>query len=99
MTTHSDLRDVVINWNETGLPLDPPTKQERRIMFLLISGVTTNAEIADWLCIEPSTASNHIDNLRSKFGARSRAQLVALIFQTLLSNLLTEVPDTVHQGA
>lgn len=98
MTTRSDLRDVMINWNETGLPLDPPTKQERRIMFLLINGVTTNTEIAAWLCIESSTASNHVDNLRSKFGARTRAQLVAYLFHALLINLLDQVPDTVHQG-
>src|SRR5689334_9598216 len=102
MNSRYDLRNLVIDWNETGVPVEPLTNQQRRVMFLMVNGVTTNAEIAEWLCITPETAGQHVDQLRAKFGATSRAQLVAYLFHSIIISLLGEVPDylrepSVHQ--
>lgn len=94
MNSRYDLHNLVIDWNETGVPLDPPTKQERRVMYLLIQGITSNTEIGAWLCITPDTASQHIDHLRAKFGAKSRAQLVAYLFHSILITLLGDIPQS-----
>lgn len=98
MNLHDNPGNLIVNWNETSLPLDPLTPREQETAKLMMRGVTTNVDIAAHLHITPDSAGQHVDNLRSKFGAKSRAQLVSLLFQTFLANLLSENPDTVHQG-
>ena len=92
MNASLDFQHLGVDCNETSVPLAPPTRQERRIMYLMINGITTNTEIAVQLRITPDTAAQHIDNLRAKFQAHSRAQLVAYLFHSILISLFTEVP-------
>jgi DNA-binding CsgD family transcriptional regulator len=72
------------------LPLDPPTDaeplvdsielspREREVLALLVGG-SRNQEIADSLGISENTVKFHVSNLLHKAGARSRAELVALV--------------------
>lgn len=44
MNASLDFQRLGVDWNETSVPLAPPTRQERRIMYLMINGITTNIE-------------------------------------------------------
>jgi DNA-binding CsgD family transcriptional regulator len=71
------------------IPLDPPasaarvddaddlTPRERDVLRLITSGAA-NADIARQLGVTVNTVKYHVANLLRKFGARSRAELVAL---------------------
>jgi DNA-binding CsgD family transcriptional regulator len=61
------------------LPLPPrrPTSREREILALLATGATDN-EISDILALSPATVQTHVRNAKTKLGARTRAQAVAL---------------------
>jgi DNA-binding NarL/FixJ family response regulator len=52
------------------------TDRELEILRLLARGLT-NAEIADRLYISVKTAGNHVSNILSKIGARSRTEAAA----------------------
>jgi PAS domain S-box-containing protein len=56
----------------------PLTNREREVVTLIALGHET-AEIASTLHISPETVRTHVRNAMSKLGARTRAQLVALV--------------------
>ncbi len=61
--------------------LGPLTGRERDVLAEVGRG-RTNAEIAERLFISPLTAKTHVSRVRSKLGARDRAQLVVLAYET-----------------
>ncbi len=61
--------------------LDALTDREREIMALVARGLS-NDEIAELLTISPATAKTHVSRAMVKLGARDRAQLVVLAYQT-----------------
>ncbi len=74
-------------------PKDPErlavlTEREREVMVLVAHGLS-NAEIGQRLAMSPATAKTHVSRAMLKLGARDRAQLVVLAYQT---GLVT--PDT-----
>lgn len=63
--------------------LDVLTVREREIMALVARGLS-NDQIAARLTISPATAKTHVSRAMTKLGARDRAQLVVLAYQTHL---------------
>ncbi len=61
--------------------LDVLTEREREIMALAAKGLS-NDEIAELLTISPATAKTHVSRAMLKLGARDRAQLVVLAYQS-----------------
>ena len=57
--------------------MDGLTSREREVLALVAAGLD-NSEIARELHLSPSTAKNHVMGIRTKLGARDRAQLVVL---------------------
>ena len=57
------------------------TDREREVTRL-VGGVLSDAEIAERLFISPSTAKTHVNRAMMKVGARDRAQLVVLAYET-----------------
>jgi len=60
------------------------TEREREIVALIATGMS-NAEIAERLVLSPLTVKTHANHAMTKVGARDRAQLVVLAFQTGLA--------------
>lgn len=60
------------------------TEREREITSLVAEGLS-NDEIAHRLTISPATARTHVSRAITKLGARDRAQLVVLAYQTGLA--------------
>ncbi len=69
---------------DASLAADPPratlglTPREREVLRALVSGKTTNRDLADALFISPKTAGHHVDNIMAKMGVNSRVAAVAL---------------------
>ena len=63
---------------------DALTEREREIVALVATGMS-NAEIADHLTLSPLTVKTHANHAMTKLGARDRAQLVVLAYQTGLA--------------
>ncbi|MFC0507806.1 response regulator [Micromonospora costi] len=63
--------------------LDPErlTAREREVLDLVVAG-RDNAEIADALRISPATARTHVSRLLAKVGARDRANLVIMAYES-----------------
>lgn len=61
--------------------LDVLTEREREIVALVAHGLT-NDDIAQRLFVSPLTAKTHVNRAMSKLGARDRAQLVVLAYQS-----------------
>ena len=61
--------------------LDVLTTREREVMALVARGLS-NDEIAEQLFVSPLTAKTHVNRAMMKVGARDRAQLVVLAYQT-----------------
>jgi DNA-binding NarL/FixJ family response regulator len=61
--------------------LDALTEREREVLVLVAEGLS-NEEITERLYISMSTAKKHVSNAMMKLGARDRAQLVVIAYQT-----------------
>jgi RNA polymerase sigma factor (sigma-70 family) len=61
--------------------LDELTDREREVVALVAAGLT-NEEIAEQLVISPATARTHVSRAMVKVGARDRAQLVVLAYES-----------------
>ncbi|WP_309110430.1 response regulator transcription factor [Saccharothrix sp.] len=57
------------------------TAREREVLVLVAGGLS-NEEIADHLVISPATARTHVSRVMTKLGARDRAQLVVLAYES-----------------
>jgi DNA-binding NarL/FixJ family response regulator len=57
------------------------TEREREVMAYVAHGLT-NAEIGEQLFISPATAKTHVSRIMTKLGARDRAQLVVIAYET-----------------
>lgn len=62
-------------------PLDELTEREREVMALVGIGLS-NEEIARRLVVSPLTAKTHVSRTMVKLGARDRAQLVVLAYES-----------------
>ncbi|WP_042394404.1 response regulator [Streptacidiphilus carbonis] len=60
------------------------TDRERQVAALVADGMS-NAEIACQLTVSPLTVKTHVNHAMTKLGARDRAQLVVLAYQTGLA--------------
>ncbi len=66
----------------SGVPeLGTLTPREREVLTLVGRG-HSNAEIADALVVSPLTAKTHVARLFAKLGARDRAQLVVIAYES-----------------
>ncbi|RKT71474.1 LuxR family two component transcriptional regulator [Saccharothrix variisporea] len=57
------------------------TAREREVLALVAGGLS-NEEIADHLVISPATSRTHVSRVMVKLGARDRAQLVVLAYES-----------------
>jgi DNA-binding NarL/FixJ family response regulator len=62
-------------------PLEELTPREREVLALVGQGLS-NAEIAEELVLSPFTAKTHVARLFMKLGARDRAGLVVIAYET-----------------
>jgi DNA-binding NarL/FixJ family response regulator len=65
--------------------LDGLTDREREVLAQVARG-RTNAEIAETLHMSPATVKTHLNRLFSKLGARDRAQLVVIAYESGLAS-------------
>ncbi|MFF7941833.1 response regulator transcription factor [Nocardia gamkensis] len=61
--------------------LDVLTAREREVVVHVAQGFS-NDEIAERMYVSPLTIRTHVQRARTKLGARHRAQLVVIAFQT-----------------
>jgi DNA-binding NarL/FixJ family response regulator len=61
--------------------LDVLTDREREVLGLVGAGLS-NEEIAEHLVLSPLTAKTHVNRTMMKLGARDRAQLVVIAYET-----------------
>ncbi|MEV0416235.1 response regulator transcription factor [Streptomyces sp. NPDC050448] len=66
---------------EAAAELDRLTEREREVMALVGLGLS-NEEIARRLVVSPLTAKTHVSRTMIKLGARDRAQLVVLAYES-----------------
>lgn len=62
------------------------SEREREVLALVGEGLS-NQEIAERLYLSPLTAKTHVSRMMQKLGARDRAQLVVIAFQTGLARV------------
>ena len=65
----------------TSTALDALTDREREVVALVGRGMS-NDQIAERLFLSPATVKTHVNRAMAKVGARDRAQLVVLAYQT-----------------
>jgi DNA-binding NarL/FixJ family response regulator len=63
--------------------LDVLTEREREVLALVAEGLS-NDELAARLVMSPLTAKTHVSRILTKLGARDRAQLVVVAYETRL---------------
>ncbi|MFD5393815.1 response regulator [Streptomyces sp. NPDC127097] len=68
----------------TPPPLATLTPREHEVVTLVATGLS-NDEIAERLYVTPLTAKTHVNRAMAKLGARDRAQLVIIAYQTGLA--------------
>ncbi|MDO0932199.1 response regulator transcription factor [Streptomyces sp. DG2A-72] len=68
----------------TTAQLDALTGREREVLGLVATGLS-NDDIAERLYVSTSTAKTHVNRAMTKLGARDRAQLVVIAYQTGLA--------------
>ena len=61
--------------------LEQLTEREREVL-LLVAGGLSNAELAKALHVSLPTAKTHVSRVLSKLGARDRAQLVVIAYES-----------------
>lgn len=61
--------------------LDDLTEREREVLALVAEGLS-NEELAERLVMSPLTAKTHVSRILAKLGARDRAQLVVIAYET-----------------
>ncbi|MFJ2558902.1 MULTISPECIES: response regulator transcription factor [unclassified Streptomyces] len=61
--------------------MDRLTEREREVLGLVAVGLS-NDDIAQRLHVSPHTAKTHVNRIMTKLGARDRAQLVVVAYQT-----------------
>ena len=66
---------------ELATRLDMLTEREREVMALVAEGLS-NEDIAERLVVSPATAKTHVSRAMIKLGARDRAQLVVIAYET-----------------
>ncbi|MGW5678998.1 response regulator [Streptomyces sp. NPDC003860] len=64
-----------------GAGPDHLTDRERQVLALVARGLN-NAEVADALALSPLTAKTHVSRIMGKLGARDRAQLVIVAYES-----------------
>ena len=66
---------------ESSAQLELLTDREREVMILVAEGLS-NDEIAERLVVSPATAKTHVSRAMIKLGARDRAQLVVIAYES-----------------
>ena len=63
--------------------LDGLTERERTVLTLVAKGLS-NAEIGSQLYVSPATVKTHVAHILTKLGARDRAQLIVIAYESRL---------------
>ncbi|MEV7191190.1 response regulator transcription factor [Streptomyces sp. NPDC093510] len=75
----------VLRAPDTALPVtggpEGLSERERQVLRLVARGLN-NQEIADTLSLSPLTAKTHVSRIMGKLGARDRAQLVIIAYES-----------------
>jgi DNA-binding NarL/FixJ family response regulator len=63
--------------------IDVLTDREREVLSLVAKGLS-NAEIGSQLYVSPATVKTHVARILTKLGARDRAQLIVIAYESRL---------------